>query len=131
MTALHDLNLIALVDNGFYITPARRSFAERRQRVESGERPRSSLNAFRLRCYLPADVIEQLRFQMDYSFFGAQDFLFPVAQFRRGEAFGVRQRLPALILGGDARSVALGHFNEIAEDVVELDTQVADTAASA
>jgi len=77
------------------------------------------------------DFGEELCFELDDTLFGAEHFLFPVAQLGRGEAFGIRECLASLILNRHARGIRLRDLDVVTEDAVETDTQIINSAASA
>src|SRR6266849_5127503 len=49
----------------------------------------------------------------------------------RGEAFGVHQRLLALVIGGREVEVGLGDLDVVAEDLIEADLERLDADAGA
>src|SRR5262249_59272653 len=62
---------------------------------------------------------------------GTDHRLLALAQLRRREALGARERLLALEVAGDARELRLRHLDRVAVDRVEEDLQVRDPAALA
>lgn len=67
---------------------------------------------------------EEFLFQRDGSFFGAEDFVFVLFEFRRDEAFLVFERLLADVFRRNLRGLSGGNFQVVAKDFVEPDLQV-------
>ena len=89
------------------------------------------MNSFSLGGDLAADCGEQFRLELNDSFVGSEHFLFPLAQLRRGEAFGIGERLAAFVLDRNASGVGFRNLDEVTENAIETNTQVTDTAARA
>src|SRR4030095_113539 len=107
MSPGHDFKFIAVVHFRLDEPKTSRGFGQRCQRVERSQGARRHLNSFSLSSDLPANLCEDLCLELNDSFFRTQNFLFPITQLWRRESFSVRQRLPALIIGRDARGISL------------------------
>ena len=107
-----------------------RAVRERGQHVDLGQRRRRVLDRGGLRHHLRPQGLEELRLEHERARRGPGDLLLALLQFRRREALAVHDRLLALVVRRHVRELGGGHFDEVAEDVVELDLERLDPGAS-
>src|SRR5229473_149204 len=74
---------------------------------------------------------EELKFEFLEPRFGAQNLAFEFFQRRRGETFGAKQGLLALVISRYAIEVRLGYFDVVTENLVEPDLERGNRGALA
>ncbi len=108
-----------------------RDFRQGNGDIQFGDRRGSRLNPRRVSGAQGAKRLEDFALNRQHFLFGLQNLDFQLLQLRRGEAFGVDQRLFALIIGGRKVQVGFRNFEVVAEDIVEADFQRPDAGAAA
>ena len=94
-----------------------------------GDRGGGGADALRVSGGALADFGEQFLFERENLVLGVEHFALVILQFRRGEAFGVGQRLLALVVGGRQVLIGAGDLDVVAEDVVEAHLERGDAGA--
>ena len=93
---------------------------ESRQDIHLRQGQRGLAYPLRLRGNGDAQLGKQAALNLDDLFLRVQDFDLVFLQFGCGEAFGVDQRLLALVIGRSMMQVGLANLNVVAKDGVEL-----------
>ena len=75
-----------------------------------------SAKARSLRRDAGANFDEECALDFQNAFVGGENFAFVLLQLGSGEAFGVDQRLLALVIGGREMQIGFGDFDVVAED---------------
>ena len=78
-----------------------------------------------------ADFGEELSLERENLVLGVEHFALVILQFGSGEAFGVGQRLLALVIGGRQMLIRARDLDVVAEDVVEAHLEGGDARALA
>ena len=78
-----------------------------------------------------AQILKDLALQGQHLFFRVQNLAFQFLELRRGEAFGIHQRLLTLVIRGRVVQVGFRNFDVIAENVVEANLERLDSRAAA
>ena len=101
------------------------------QNIEFRQHRGGLADAPRLGGHLAPDGEEQVALEGLASFLGVQDLGFQFFQLRRGEPFGVHQRLLALVVRRSKVQIGLRDLDVVAEDAVEADLERGDAGALA
>ena len=129
MTPVDDLQRVGTVEGGPHVAERERAVGEGEDRVEFAHRARRRLDRRRVRRDRGDDVPEQVLFEGVAAILRAEHLLFVLLEFGRREAFRVRERLAALVLGRRAGRRRLRNFDVEAEDAVAAHAQGLDARA--
>ena len=129
MTPVDDLQHVGTVEGGPHIAERERAVGEGEDRVEFAHRARRRLDRRRVRRDRGDDVPEQVLFEGVAAVLRAEHLLFVLLEFGRREAFRVRERLAALVLGRRAGRRRLRNLDVEAEHAVAAHAQRLDARA--
>jgi hypothetical protein len=110
---------------------ASRHLGERGQRVERRERARDGGDRGEVRRERVEEDVVELLLARERALAGRERLVLERLQLGSDEALGVLHRLPAPVVGGDARRLRLADLDEVAGDAVVLDAQRRDAGARA
>ena len=131
VAAVDDVEVAGFVEGGAGVLVALRGFGEAEEDVEGGEGVGGLLEGVEFCADRLAEFDELLVFELFGSFLGAEDLVFDFLEAGRDIALGVGHGLLALVVVGDLGEVGFCDFDEVAEDVVELDLEGIDAGALA
>ena len=126
MPAVLDDDLLPVIELGAYIVPLKGRHGQGIEHIQHPQGPGCFLDFYQMPADILADAVEQVIFQLLDLFFGAEDLVLEILQFRHDVPFPVDQGLlpdEGIRHLGD---LSFGHFDVVAEDFVVAHLQVLD-----
>ena len=129
VATVDDVQMAGFIENRTGVLVELGGLGQAEEDVEGGEGVGGLLEAVEMRGDRFAQFEKFLEFEFPGTFVGPEDLVLNLFQARRDEALGIRHGLLALVVVGDQRELRLGDFDEVSEDVVELDLERIDAGA--
>ena len=126
MTTFFDVNDVAFIHHRFGVILFFRNFCQGLQCVNDRNDVGAKLNPFHFCRNGVTDFRKELVFQIHYFFFGTQNQLCQIIQFRCNETLAVGKGLFTDIVFRHIFQIGLCHFQIITENFIETDFQVFD-----
>jgi hypothetical protein len=124
-----DVDAVFGVHHGAHIAVAHGVLGEGAQHIPLGDCPRQRLQMRGMAGDLATHARKEFELQRVDALLRAQQNRLLLLEFGRDEAFGVRQRLLADVVGGHFVQVRLGDLQVVAEDGVVADFEAGDARA--